>query len=118
MPGVRTALALLLLASCARPVVLTASDVVGTYSFELKGRSDELTLRPDGTYLHSAGGPTVNGRWRLDSMQGTTWLHLDGFDPWWQPGTPRGELATFFQRREGRLEIRVPGAPVWYLRRN
>lgn len=103
----------LLLAACSRPVPLAPADVAGTYSFQLRGRTDELTLRPDGTYLHGA----VEGRWRLDSMQGTTWLHLDGFDPWWQPGTPRGELATFFQRREGRLEIRVPGAPVWYQRR-
>ncbi len=110
------ALALALL-GCAKPAVLSPAEITGTYSFEFKGHGDELVLRPDGTYRHTAGGPVIEGRWRLDSMQGTSWIHLEGFDPWWQPGTPRGELATFFQRREGRLEIRVPGAPVWYVRR-
>ena len=111
-------LALLLLAfGCAKPAPLTPGAVAGTYAFTFNGRADELTLRPDGTYSHAAGGPAVQGRWRLDAMQGTTWIHLDGFDPWWQPGTPRGELATFLQRHDGRLEIRVPGAPVWYQRR-
>jgi hypothetical protein len=109
-------LAALLLAACSEPAPMSAGEVAGSYAFEFQ---DQLILRPDGTYRHTFGGPgpAIEGHWRLDSMHGTTWVHLDGFDPWWQPGTPRGELATFFQRREGNLEIRVPGAPVWYQRR-
>lgn len=114
---IKTALLLALALACAKPAVLSPAEVAGKYSFTLEGRVDELTLAPDGTFLHASGGRATRGRWRLDSMQGTTWIHLDGFDPWWQPGSPRGELATFLQRREGRVEIRVPGAQVWYERR-
>ena len=117
MPRFRKLLLATLLVLGCRPVPLSPAEAAGTYSFELNGHTDLLTLRPDGTYLHAYGAEPVEGRWRIDSMQGTTWLHLGGFDPWWQPGTPRGELATFFQRRDGTLEIRVPGAPVWYRRR-